>query len=143
MNNGSIGQSVNVKGDLTAQEDLTIDGHIDGTVTLDKNVLTVGHHGTLKATVLAKTVIVQGKVTGNITATDTIRLHDTAEVQGDLVAPKVGIADGASFSGTVDMRPPRVASRSVAKTGENQTPASASQPAALTLTKKTAAALYR
>ena len=61
MNNGSIGQSVNVKGDLTAQEDLTIDWHIDGTVTLDKNVLTVGHHGTLKATVLAKTVIVQGE----------------------------------------------------------------------------------
>ena len=130
MNNGSIGQSVNVKGDLTAQEDLTIDGHIDGTVTLDKNLLTIGHQGTLKATVLAKTVIVHGKVTGNITATDAIRLHDTAEVQGDLVALKVGIADGASFRGTVDMRPPKVASPSVAKTGEKQTPASASRPAA-------------
>ena len=131
MNNGSIGQSVNVKGDWIAQEDLTIDGHIDGTVTLDKNLLTVGHQGTLKATVLAKTVIVQGKVTGNITATDAIRLHDTAEVQGDLVAPKVGIADGASFRGTVDMRPPKVVSpSSVAKTDEKQMPASASRPAA-------------
>ena len=101
-----------------------------GSYTTFGNVLTVGHHGTLKATVLAKTVIVLGKVTGNITATDAIRLHDTAEVQGDLVAPKVGIADGASFGGTVAMRTPKVASPSVAKTVEKQTPASASQPAA-------------
>ena len=67
---------------------------------------------------------------GNITATDAIRLHDTAEVQGDLVAPKVGIADGGSFRGTVDMRPPKVVSPSVAKTDEKQMPASASRPAA-------------
>lgn len=129
MNNCSIGQSVNVAGELTAQEDLTIDGHIDGAVTLDKNVLTIGHHGTLKARVLAKTVIVHGKVTGNIATSDAIRLHDTAEVEGDLVAPKVGIADGASFSGTVDMRSPRCASPAVAKTKKKHMPASVSEPA--------------
>ncbi len=65
----TIGQSVVIKGDLSAKEDLTVEGQVEGTIELDQSVLTVGPKGRVKAQVSAKTVIVMGKVNGNITAT--------------------------------------------------------------------------
>ena len=75
-------------GELTAKEDITIEGLVDGKVDLDHNVLTIGQNGTLKAQALAKTVVVMGKVLGNITATENISIRETAAVEGDaVVAP--------------------------------------------------------
>ena len=103
MDNIIIGQSVVITGELTAKEDLTIEGLVDGKVGLDHNVLTIGQNGTLKAQALAKSVVVMGKVIGDITATETISIRETATVEGDLVAPRIAIAEGASFQGTIDM----------------------------------------
>ena len=103
QNVGTIGQSVVVKGELRAQEDLTIEGKVEGKIELDHNVLTVGPNGRIEAEVLAKTVTVMGKVEGNITATEAINVRETATVDGALVAPRVGITEGASFRGQIDM----------------------------------------
>ena len=103
MDNSIIGQSVVIRGELTAKDDLTIEGRVEGKVELANNGLSIGQHGTLKAQVLAKTVVVLGKVVGDLTATETIRIRKTATVEGNLVAPTIAIEDGASFHGMVDM----------------------------------------
>lgn len=103
-NVGSIGQSVIITGGLSAKEDLTIEGQVEGKVELDQNVLTIGPNGRIRAQVKAKVVIVMGKVTGNISAAEKIEIGEKASVEGDLTAPRVGIADGAHFKGQIDMR---------------------------------------
>ena len=97
----TIGPSVVIKGELSAKEDLTVEGQVEGTIELDQSVLTVGPKGRVKAQVSAKTVIVMGKVNGNITATEKVQLHETASVNGDLAAPCVGITEGATVHGQI------------------------------------------
>ncbi len=97
----TIGQSVIIKGDLSAKEDLTVEGQVEGTIELDQSVLTVGPKGRVKAQVSAKTVIVMGKVNGNITATEKVQLDETASVNGDLAAPRVAIVEGATVQGHI------------------------------------------
>ena len=103
---GRIGQSVVVKGDLSAAEDLTIEGQVQGKIELDRNVLTIGTAGRIEAQILARVVIVKGKVKGTITATEAINIRETASVEGELAAPKVSISEGAFFRGRVDMERP-------------------------------------
>ncbi len=99
-----IGKSVVVKGQLTGSEDLTIEGTIEGTIELRQNVLTIGSSGKIKAQIVAKAVIVQGEVHGNITATDKVEIRDTGSVDGDLTAPRIAISEGAHFRGAIDMQ---------------------------------------
>ena len=100
----NIGKSVVIKGELTASEDLTIEGQVDGKIELRQNVLTIGPNGKIKAQVVAKTVVVEGQVQGNVTATERIDIRDKGSVEGDLSAPRVAIADGAHFRGSIDMQ---------------------------------------
>ena len=100
----TIGQSVIIKGELSAREDLTIEGQVDGKVELNDNVLTIGPNGRIEADVLGKVISVMGTVHGNIRATEVINLRETARVDGALVAPRVGITEGASFRGQIDMQ---------------------------------------
>lgn len=103
-NVGTIGKSVVIKGELSASEDLTIEGQVEGKVELKQNILTIGANGRIKASVFAKAVIVQGEVHGNITATEKVDIRDAGSVDGDLAAPRVAIADGAHFRGSIDMQ---------------------------------------
>ena len=100
----TIGQSVVIKGDLSAQEDLTIEGQVEGKIELDQNAVTVGPNGRIKAQVRAKVVSVLGKVNGNITATEKLNIGEQGTVKGDLSAPRVGIAEGAHINGQIDMQ---------------------------------------
>jgi cytoskeletal protein CcmA (bactofilin family) len=100
----NIGKSVVIKGELNGSEDLTIEGHVEGTIQLRENVLTIGPNGKIKAQVFAKAVIVLGEVTGNVTASDKVDIRDNGSVDGDIVAPRVAIAEGAHFRGSVDMQ---------------------------------------
>ena len=103
QNGGTIGQSVVVKGQLRATEDLTIEGQVTGKIDLDGNVLTIGPNGRIEAQVHAREVNVFGKVEGDISATEAIDIRDTATVDGAVVAPSVGIEEGASFRGQIDI----------------------------------------
>jgi cytoskeletal protein CcmA (bactofilin family) len=100
----NIGKSVVIKGELNGSEDLTIEGHVEGTIQLRDHVLTIGPNGRIKAQVFAKSLIVLGEVTGNVTASDKVDIRDNGSVDGDIVSPRVAIAEGAHFRGSVDMQ---------------------------------------
>jgi cytoskeletal protein CcmA (bactofilin family) len=100
----NIGKSVVIKGELNGSEDLTIEGHVEGKIELREHVLTIGPNGKIKAAVFAKSVIVLGEVTGNVTATEKVDIRDGGSVDGDIIAPRVAIAEGAHFRGSVDMQ---------------------------------------
>ena len=99
-----IGKSVIIKGDLSGSEDLTIEGQVEGKIELRQNVLTIGPNSKIKASVFAKAVVVQGEVQGDITATERVDIRDAGSVDGDLSAPRIAIADGAHFRGSIDMQ---------------------------------------
>jgi len=100
----NIGKSVVIKGELNGSEDLTIEGHVEGKIELRDHVLTIGPNGKIKAQVFAKAVIVLGEVNGNVTATEKVDIRDGGSVDGDIVSPRVAIAEGAHFRGSVDMQ---------------------------------------
>ena len=100
----NIGKSVVIKGELNGSEDLTIEGHVEGKIELKDHVMTIGPNGRIKAQILAKSVIVLGEVNGNVTATEKVDIRDGGSVDGDIISPRVAIAEGAHFRGTVDMQ---------------------------------------
>jgi cytoskeletal protein CcmA (bactofilin family) len=115
----NIGKSVVIKGELNGSEDLTIEGHVEGTIQLKEHVLTIGPNGKIKAQVFAKAVIVLGEVTGNVTASEKVDIRDNGSVDGDIISPRVAIAEGAHFRGSVDMQ----------RKGAAASPAGAPKPA--------------
>jgi cytoskeletal protein CcmA (bactofilin family) len=100
----NIGKSVVIKGELNGSEDLTIEGHVEGKIELKDHVLTIGPNGKIKASVFAKSVIVLGEVNGNVTASEKVDIRDNGSVDGDIISPRVAIAEGAHFRGSVDMQ---------------------------------------
>ena len=101
----NIGKSVVIKGEMSGSENLTIEGQFEGKIDLRDNVLTVGPNGKIKAELLyAKQVDILGRVTGKITAVDIVSIRENGAVDGDITAPRIAIADGAHFRGSVDMR---------------------------------------
>ncbi len=100
----NIGKSIVIKGELSGSEDLTIEGQVEGRVELRENILTIGPNGKIRAEVFAKAVIVLGDVTGNVTASEKVDIRDNGSVDGDITSPRVAIAEGAHFRGSVDMQ---------------------------------------
>jgi cytoskeletal protein CcmA (bactofilin family) len=100
----SIGKSIVINGELSGSEDLTIEGRVDGKIELRDHVLTVGSNGRVKAQVSAKTIVVLGQMTGNLNATEKVDIKETGSVEGDIVSPRVAIADGSHFKGSIDMQ---------------------------------------
>jgi len=107
----TIGQSVQIKGELSGQEDLIIDGKIDGKILVHDHHLTIGPNGHINAEVHAKSVQISGAVTGNITADDKVEISPSGSVLGDITAPRVALADGSSFKGSIDMERKGASSR--------------------------------
>lgn len=100
----SMGASLVIKGELTGAEDLVIDGRVEGKVTLPGHLLTIGPQAKVLAEVVAKAVIIQGSVTGNVTASDRFEIRGGGSMTGDLTSPKVIMAEGSEFRGRVDMK---------------------------------------
>jgi cytoskeletal protein CcmA (bactofilin family) len=119
----NIGKSVVIKGELSGSEDLTIEGQVEGKIELRQNVLTIGANARIKAQVFAKAVVILGEVTGNVTASEKVDIRDNGSVDGDIASPRVAIAEGAHFRGSIDMQ------RAGAKAGEGKVE---SKPAAAT-----------
>ena len=100
----NIGKSVVIKGELNGSEDLTIEGQVEGKIELRQNVLTIGANGKIKAEVFAKAVVILGEVIGNVTASEKVDIRDNGSVDGDITSPRVAIAEGAHFRGSIDMQ---------------------------------------
>jgi len=99
----TIGRSITIRGDVTGDEDLMIQGRIEGTVNLQQHNVTIGPEGRVKANVTGRTVTIEGEVDGDVRGTEQVALRAASRVHGDIVAPRVVLEDGASFLGSIDM----------------------------------------
>lgn len=99
----NIGKSITISGDLTGEEDLVIEGKVEGKVSLPNSQLTVGANGTVKAEVQAKAVVVIGRVAGNVRGTERVEIQATGVVEGDVMSPKLVVAEGAVLNGSIQM----------------------------------------
>jgi cytoskeletal protein CcmA (bactofilin family) len=99
----NIGKSISLKGDLSGNEDVVVEGHVEGRIDLPNNQLTIGANGSIAAEVHAKTVIVIGKVTGNVGASERIEIQATGLVNGDVSAPRLVVQEGAVVNGSIEM----------------------------------------
>ena len=99
----NIGASIQIKGELQGDEDLTIDGRIEGKIDLRDHNLTIGPNGKIKADLYARTIVVAGEVAGNAFAAERVEIAPSGRLIGDITSPRITIADGAHFKGSVDM----------------------------------------
>jgi cytoskeletal protein CcmA (bactofilin family) len=102
----TIGPSISIRGEVTGDEDLLIQGRVDGSVDLKQHAVTVGPEGKVKAGIVARVVVVEGMVEGNLKADEQVILRSSASVQGDITSPRLVLEDGARFRGGVDMGDP-------------------------------------
>lgn len=100
-----IGESIRIEGEIRGDEDLLIEGEVDGRVNLEKNSVTIGKSGRVKADVHGRNITVDGKVQGNLFADEQVVVRESGEVRGNITAPRVSLEDGAKFKGAIDMEP--------------------------------------
>jgi cytoskeletal protein CcmA (bactofilin family) len=116
-----IGKTITIKGDITGEENLVIEGKVDGTIHLKGNDLTVGQSGKVSANLAANVVRIDGEVKGDIVGVEKVVITKTGKVQGNIVGPRVTLEDGAKFKGSIDMDP----------TGAERASSGAQQPQAV------------
>ena len=118
-----LGPTVVLRGELSADEDLLIEGQFEGVVALEEHCLTVGAEGKVKAEIRARQVVIQGQVTGNVAAREKVEICRSGHVVGDLVAGAIAIEEGAYFKGSIDIlrEEAQKASRSTSAQGALET----------------------
>jgi cytoskeletal protein CcmA (bactofilin family) len=127
----TIGPSIFIKGDLTGDEDLVIEGRVEGKVDLKQNNVTVGRDGKVKADVFGRVVTIEGEVDGNVFAQEQAVLRQSGAIRGNITAPRVVLEDGSRFKGTIDMEPKERHGGGFQGSGSNRTGAgAASAPSA-------------
>jgi cytoskeletal protein CcmA (bactofilin family) len=99
----TIGPSILIKGDLSGDEDLIIEGRVEGKVDLKQHNVTVGRSGRVKADIFGKVVTVEGEVDGNVFAQEQAILRQEGAIRGNITAPRVILEDGSRFKGSIDM----------------------------------------
>ena len=100
----NIGKSISIKGDVVGDEDTVLEGRVEGRVSLKNHHLTIGPNGDVQGEVSAKQVTVVGKVAGNVIASERVEVRETGRIQGDLVAPRLTVAEGAVINGAITMK---------------------------------------
>ena len=98
-----IGKTIVVRGELTGSEDLTIEGRVEGKISLKEHHLTVGETGNISAEVITKIMTVIGRMEGNLIAKEKVEITESGSMTGDIIAPRIVVADGAKLKGSVDM----------------------------------------
>lgn len=99
----TIGSSVKIKGEVTGGEDLIIQGSVEGTINLKDHSVAIGEQGRIQANVYAKSISVQGELTGDLQGTEKVTISKSGKVKGNISAPRVVLEDGATFKGSIDM----------------------------------------
>lgn len=99
----NVGKSITIKGDLSGDEDVVIEGKVEGKVSLPENQLTVGASGSCEATVHAKTVIVVGRIAGDVSAVERVEVQSSGVVEGDVKSPRLVVEEGAVLNGSITM----------------------------------------
>ena len=112
-----IGPTIKIKGEVSGDEDLLIQGQVEGTITLEAHGVVVGESGQVFADILAKTIKIDGKVNGDVTGTENVVISKLGNVRGNIVAPRVLLEDGAIFKGSIDMDPGDTAAKTAGRQG--------------------------
>jgi cytoskeletal protein CcmA (bactofilin family) len=99
----NIGKSVSIKGELSGNEDIYVDGQLDGSIQLPANSVTVGPNGRVKADITAKNLTIGGTLDGNVHASERTELRKTAVVNGDVQTRRIAIEEGAYFKGKLEI----------------------------------------
>ena len=113
----SLGRSMTIKGEVTASEDLTLLGQMNGRVTLPEHTLTIGPEADIRAEISAGAVVIMGAVVGNVTATRRVEIRATGSVTGDISSPGLAIDDGGVVIGKIQMTGRNHAPRKIAASG--------------------------
>ncbi len=100
-----IGPSIRIEGDIRGDEDLLVEGQVEGNILLEKHSVTVGANGRVKADIHGRNISVEGQVQGNLFADEQVVVRESGEVRGNITAPRVSLEDGAKFKGAIDMEP--------------------------------------
>jgi cytoskeletal protein CcmA (bactofilin family) len=127
----TIGPSIAIKGDVTGEEDLIIEGRIEGKILLKANSVTIGRNGRVKANVYANSITVEGEVEGDLIGKDEVVIRQSGKVKGNVAAPRVVLDSGARFQGSIDMEQQQgrpVEAKVMEKPAEKPAPAPAAPP---------------
>ena len=126
----TIGPSIFIKGDLTGDEDLVIEGRVEGKVDLKQNNVTIGRNGRVKADVYGQVVTIEGEVDGNVFAREQAILRQAGAIRGNITAPRVVLEDGSRFKGSIDMESSKDPGRPAASGTQGQAQGPAKTPEA-------------
>jgi cytoskeletal protein CcmA (bactofilin family) len=127
-----IGKSVLIKGELSGSEDLYLDGEVEGSIDLQDHSLTIGPHGRVRANVIARDVVVHGKVDGNVQGTERVELKRSAVLMGDIATQRIVIEDGAYFKGAIDIKKENKPAAKPAETPKSYAAAAVASPSSFT-----------
>ncbi len=122
-----IGPSIEIKGTVTGDEDLVVQGRVEGTIDLGDHQVTVGQSGRVTADIRAKVISIDGEVSGDLIGGEKVVISKSGRVRGNIVAPRMTLEDGALFKGSIDMDPGDAAPGKVSLAAS--TPARAATPA--------------
>lgn len=123
-----IGKSVVIRGDLSGNEDLYMDGDIEGTITLSESQLTVGPNARVRADIHVRDIVVFGHLTGNVTASGRVDLRQSAIVSGDIIAGRLSIEESALLKGRVELKVPAEAKSTASRPGPSSEAPSSNAP---------------
>ena len=101
----AIGSSIRIRGDVTGDENLIIQGEVEGTVKVQNHNVTISKTGKVKANIIAKQIIIEGELEGDMNGDEKVIIRETGNVYGNIVAPRVTLEDGALFKGSIEMEP--------------------------------------
>ena len=100
-----IGPKISIKGNLTGEEDLLIEGSLDGKIEMKRHRVTIGKKGQVKADIYGMIIIIEGTVEGNLYAEEQLIGRQSGTICGNIVSPRVTLEDGSNFKGSIDMSP--------------------------------------
>lgn len=118
----AIGASIRIKGDVTGDENLIIQGEIDGTIKVQGHNVTISKTGKVKANIEARQIIVEGSLQGDLNGDEKVIIRESGNVHGNIVAPRVNLEDGALFKGSIEMEPGASGSKSSMNTVRGNEP---------------------
>jgi cytoskeletal protein CcmA (bactofilin family) len=106
MDQAHIGRSLVIKGEVTGGESLFVDGRIEGTINFPENRVTIGRNGNVAANIVAKEVVIMGKVQGNVDCADRLDIRSEGMLSGDVITHRISVEEGAILKGGVEVRNP-------------------------------------
>jgi cytoskeletal protein CcmA (bactofilin family) len=120
MDQANIGRSLVIKGEVTGAESLFIDGRVEGTISFPDNRVTIGRNGNVAANIIAKEVVIMGKVQGNVECADRLDIRSEGLLSGDVITHRISVEEGAILKGGVEVRNPEKKDQKTQAQGQNK-----------------------